>query len=69
MTIDLCSQDFFIYVSTQEKIYETLSPLVLEQDEWSSLHADHPVVDKSWVKIPLQDQLVVYARLGNDVDA
>ncbi|HEY4386418.1 MAG TPA: hypothetical protein VGN34_18325 [Ktedonobacteraceae bacterium] len=69
MTIDICSQDFFIYVPTKEKDCETLSPLASEWDEWKSLHADYPAVDESWVKISLQDQLVIYARLGNDVDA
>ena len=68
MTIDICSQDFFIYVPTKEKPYEALSPLVSKWGECDSLHKDHLTVDESWVKISLQDQLVVYARLGNDVD-
>jgi hypothetical protein len=69
MTIDICSQDFFIYVSTNEEAHETLSPLVSEWVECDSLHKDRLVVDENWVKIALQGQLVVYARLGNDVDA
>ncbi len=70
MTIDICSQDFFIYVPDKEKVYEALS--LLNVSEWTENnvpHTENPTVDESWVKIPLQDQLVVYARLGNDAEA
>jgi hypothetical protein len=69
MTIDICSQDFFIYVPDQKKIYETLPLLDVSQCPGNNLlHTQNPV-DEHWVKIPLQDRLVVYARLGIDAEA
>jgi hypothetical protein len=67
MTVDVFNQDFFIYVPARENVCETSSLLPVAPECGSQVtHID--VLDETWVKIPLQDQLVVYARLGNEAD-
>lgn len=65
-----CGPDFFIYVSAagnrETYIPRTINGGVekgqsIEEGEFS---ADH--VDEAWTKIPLNRQITVYARLGEN---
>ena len=69
MTVHIDGQDFFIYVPDKECSSEALPLLSMSVlTEPATKQAQHIAVDDQWVKIFLQDHLVVYARLGNDVE-
>ena len=59
-----CSQDFFIYVPTMNSV-ETLAQATDKREETTTLIKE-PIkkLYDTWVKIPLTDQLVIYARLA-----
>jgi hypothetical protein len=65
MTVD-CSPDFFIYVPT---VHNAEIPSRTDQtggEEVASSHAPFALSQEEWVKIPLEGELIIYARLRDE---
>ena len=64
MTVD-CSPDFFIYVPTTK---DAETPSRTNQEEGEEVASSSPLTlsQDEWVKIPLEGELIIYARLRDD---
>ena len=68
MTVD-CSPDFFIYVPT---VHDAEVPSRIKEEEGeevaSNNWSDTPLTlsQEEWVKIPLEGELIIYARLRDE---
>lgn len=66
----LCRKEFFLYVPTANDV-ETLSQATIEEQEalnYAYTSPDQIFADKSWVKIPLQGEVVAYAHVWGEQD-
>ena len=64
MAVD-CSPDFFIYVPTT---HDAETPSRINQEEGEEVASSNPLAlaQDEWVKIPLEGELIIYARLRDD---
>ncbi len=61
-----CGKEFFIYVPTTNAV-ETLTQATIANCEETATSVEEKAdLYDTWVKIPLTEQLVVYARLVKD---
>lgn len=67
---NLCRKEFFLYVPTANDV-ETLTQTNIEEQETPDCLQGPPdqfFVDESWVKIPLQGEVVAYAHVWGEQD-
>jgi len=68
--MNLCRKEFFLYVPTANDV-ETPSQAAIEEQETLNCTCtlpDQVFADKSWVKIPLQGEVVAYAHVWGEQD-